>query len=413
MSIKIGVFGAGRGLGFVDILSRHPDAQMVAVCDKSDVALINIKNLMASIGKNIEIYTDFDEFLNHDMDAIILANCAFEHTPYAIKALKSGRHVLSELLAVQNLSEAVALVEAVEESGKIYAYAENCCYFRSTMEMKKLYRSGELGEFQHGEGEYVHDCESIWHLITYGDRNHWRNWIPATFYCTHASGPLMNITGLRPLNVVAFDTPNLFGKDYGRRGGDGSLIVCQMSNGGTAKFLQGWYRREPQSLWHSLYATNGMVESDRFGDTVNRINYYNHGNKELKSYIPTFSFESELSRTVESHGGADFYTLDFFIGAIADRYGKDEIIDVYEALDMTLVGTIGYRSIWEGNIPLEIPDFRKKEVRDKYRNDTFCCDPRLTGVNQPSSSSFGEINIPDEVYEKIKKQYADAVSGLK
>ena len=67
------------------------------------------------------------------------------------------------------------LVEAVEESGLVYAYGENYCYMSTTYEMKKLYESGEIGEFEYGEGEYIHNCESIWPSITYGEPDHWRN----------------------------------------------------------------------------------------------------------------------------------------------------------------------------------------------------------------------------------------------
>ena len=408
--VKVGVVGAGRGSGMVEIMSKHPDAELVAVCDKYVPALDRCKSIADANNQKIETYTDYDKFLSHDMDAIVLANYANEHAPFAIKALESGRHVVSEVLAVENMAEAVALAEAVEKSGKIYSYAENYCYFKSTLEMKKLYKSGALGEFQHGEGEYVHDCESIWHLITYGERNHWRNWTPATFYCTHAAGPIMTITGLRPEKVVAFETPNISSREYGRIAGDGSMILCQMSNGGTAKFLQGGYRRSPDSIWYSVYGTNGMVESDRFGSTIDKVNYYSHESKELKSYIPEIISESELAKTTFGHGGSDFYTMDYFLDAILDRRGKEEIINVYQALDMTIVGTIGFRSIMEGNIPLEIPDLRDKSVREKYRNDHYCCNPKYAGEGEPiASSRFEKVEIKDEVYDRIREEYNKAV----
>ena len=77
------------------------------------------------------------------MDAVVLANYATEHAPYAIKALKMGKHVYSEVLPTQTLKEAVELIEAVEESGKIYAYGENYCYMSGPMEMKKLYNGNK------------------------------------------------------------------------------------------------------------------------------------------------------------------------------------------------------------------------------------------------------------------------------
>ena len=73
------------------------------------------------------------------------------------------------------MAEAVALVEAVEETGLIYAYGENYCYMPAVLEMTKLYKEGKIGELEYAEGEYLHNCEPIWPEITYGDPNHWRN----------------------------------------------------------------------------------------------------------------------------------------------------------------------------------------------------------------------------------------------
>lgn len=76
------------------------------------------------------------------MDAVVLANYANEHAPLAIRAMRAGKHVFSEVLPVQNLKEAVELIEAVEETGMTYCYGENYCYMPAPKAMKKLYREG-------------------------------------------------------------------------------------------------------------------------------------------------------------------------------------------------------------------------------------------------------------------------------
>ena len=103
------------------------------------------------------------------------------------------------------MREAVELVEAVERTGRVYAYGENYCYMPAPREMRRLYREGVIGEFEYGEGEYVHNCEPIWPVLTGGDPDHWRNGMYATFYCTHSIGPLLHITGLRPVRVTGFE----------------------------------------------------------------------------------------------------------------------------------------------------------------------------------------------------------------
>jgi predicted dehydrogenase len=404
--VKVGVFGARRGTTMINVMARHPDAELVAVCDYDERVQSHIQQLAGTHGVKITCYADFDQFMNHDMDAVVLANYATEHAPYAVRLLDSGRHVTSEVLAVQTMAEAVALVEAVERNPKlVYSYAENYCYFRGTMEMQRLYREGVVGEFLHGEGEYVHDCESIWVDITRGEKGHWRNWVPSTFYCTHAVGPIVTVTGTRPTRVVAFETPNLNKRRFGCRSSDGAVLVCQMSNGATAKFLP-WanYKRLPEAIWYAVYGTKGMMETDRWGEIYNRVNVFVEGDEHAATntaYTARPHLETELSRKIGGHGGSDFFTMHFFLEAILDRLAKAIIIDVYQALDMTLPGTLGYRSIWEGNVPLDVPDLRDKTVRERYRNDHWCCDPRLAGPGQPTaSSSYGPVDVPASVYEQ-------------
>lgn len=400
--VKIGVFGARRGYVMASVMYRHPDAELVAVCDGSQERLEGCGKIAEDAGNPIALYTDFEKFAQHEMDGVVLANYATEHVPYAIRLLDSGVSVCSENVACQTLDEAVELVEAVERSGKVYTYAENCSYFRSVLEMQRLYENGELGEFLYAEGEYVHDCGPNWLSLTGANRNHWRNWTPSTFYCTHSLGPIITITGLRPTRISAYETPNLNSRTYGRQGSDASVVACQMSNGGVALIMP-WsaLKREPAGQWFAIYGSKGMAETDRWGKMCEQINVYLESKGEMESYSPEFVEETDLSKMVTDHGGADFYTMQYFLDAILDRPGKEKAIDVYQALDMTLPGTLGYRSIYEGNIPLEVPDMRDKAAREKCRNDHWSVDPKLAGPGQPvSSSSFGKIDIPDSLYEE-------------
>ena len=125
--VKIGVFGAYRGMTMINVLLRHPDAELVAICDKYVPALQKAENAAKEAGLNIALYENFEDFFRHDMDAVVLANYANEHAPFAVRLLKSGRHVLSEVLPCETMAQAVELIEAAESSGKVYAYAENYC----------------------------------------------------------------------------------------------------------------------------------------------------------------------------------------------------------------------------------------------------------------------------------------------
>jgi len=414
--VRIGVLGAFRGSSMIKYCLTAKNAELVAICDKWQPALDKQKSLNAD--KDITYYTSFDEFIKHDMDAVVLANYANEHAPFAIKCLEAGKHVFSEVLPCQNMKEAVELVEAVEKSGLIYAYGENFCYMPAPYEMRKLYREGRIGEFEYGEGEYIHNSESIWHSITYGDKDHWRNNMFSNFYCTHSLGPIIHITGLRPVSVVGFEgTKNERKLRCGAKSGQFGIEMVTLENGGIVKSIHGALYNH--SYWYSIYGSKGRMESSREDADAERsfvrklyINADKYSGeyppRNVESYYPTLTHPEEAKGF--GHVGGDFYSMYYFVEKILGNKDADTI-DVYEALDMFLPGHFAYRSVLNGGISMKIPNFRNKEDRDLWRNDTSCSDPKAAGDMLWPAISTGNPDIPDKVYENMRQKYEDGLTA--
>ena len=132
--IKVGIFGYSRGSSYVDGFLQN-GAEIVAVCEKRSDRVARAKE---KLGENIAIYDNFDDFIEHDMDAVLLANFFHEHTPYAIRCLEKNIHVFSECLSNSTMAEGVQLVEAAEKSSAIYMLAENYPYMLFNQEMKRV-----------------------------------------------------------------------------------------------------------------------------------------------------------------------------------------------------------------------------------------------------------------------------------
>lgn len=407
--VKIGVLGGYRGASMINYARVADNAELVAICDKIPDVLERQKKICGEDG--ITYYTDFEDFVKHDMDAVVLANYATEHAPFAIRCMKEGKHVFSEVLPAQTMKEAIELIETVEETGMIYAYGENYCYMPGPYEMRKLYREGKIGEFEYGEGEYAHNCEDSWSSITYGEREHWRNRLYATYYCTHSFGPIVHITGLRPVKVTGFESQkNERGLRVGRKGGVLGIEMVEFENGGLYKSLHGWLYRN--CVWYSVSGSKGRMETvkeevDSNGVSRLIVNYdeysggFETGTRE--DYLPKREFDDTANDF--GHGNSDFYSMHHFVRKIQGDPDAD-IIDVYEAMDMFLPGMFAYRSILKGGIPIEIPNLRDKKVRDEYRNDTMCTDPEIAGNMLIPPHSKGEPDIPEEVYDAMKKKWA-------
>jgi predicted dehydrogenase len=389
--IRLGVIGMGRGLSFARGATEACGMELVALCDHWVDKLKKGK----SVFPGVTFYKDYTTFLEHDLDAVVLANYFHEHAAFAIKALQAGLHVMSETSACASPAEGVALAEAVERSGKIYMMAENYCFFNTNQEMRRLYQAGEIGEMRLAECEYMHPDPISSRLARAWGVDHWRNLCPSTYYCTHALGPILYITETRPEYVNAHRI------DYAadetqfnpvRRGDPGFSMLCRMSNGGTT-IVNGLLLRG-HGNWYRLHGSRGLMENLR---TLNRgMLRLVHDRFDIKGdevtekiYQPEFPEYAGLAAKA-GHGGGDFFTNHMFAQAI--RSGRQPILDVYRSLDMTLAGIQGWRSALDRGNAKEIPDFRKQRVRDAYRLDTWSPFPTAKGPGEaPASISTRNI----------------------
>ncbi|MBE7030475.1 MAG: Gfo/Idh/MocA family oxidoreductase [Ruminococcaceae bacterium] len=412
--VKIGVLGAYRGTSLINYCKIAENAEVVAICEKNEATIARHKAMMG--GDKITYYTEFDQFLTHDMDAVVLANYATEHAPFAIKCLRAGKHVYSEVLPCQTMKEAVELVEAVEETGLVYAYGENFCYMPAPFEMSRLYREGAIGELEYAECEYGGSIEPEWPCLTYGNKDHWRNNTHANFYCTHSLGPIIHMTGLRPVRVTGFEGKKIERNlRVGAKAGQFGIEMVELENGALIKSLHGYLYNH--STWYTVYGSKGRMESareDAHAGSVNMLyvnndeysGQYRKEKESWKAYEPVLPLD-EKSKAF-GHGGGDFYAMHYFAEKILGDDDAD-IIDVYEALDMGLAGMFAYRSVLQGGVPVDMPNLRDKAERDKWRNDTMCTDPKVAGDMLIPSFSLGNPDIPDEVYDRMKALYQEAL----
>ena len=88
----------------------------------------------------------------------------------------------------------------------------------------------------------------------------------STFYCTHSIGPIMTITGKRPVKVSGFETvPSEWIRRLGSISGfPGAVEMITFEDGTLMKSLHGSLKREPGSTNYVLYGTKGMMESNRW-----------------------------------------------------------------------------------------------------------------------------------------------------
>jgi predicted dehydrogenase len=404
--IKVGVVGVGRGQSFASGATDLVGMKLVALCDTWEEKLLE-----AGKKYGVSTYTDYDKFLEHDMDAVVLANYFHEHAPFAIKALAAGKHVMSECTCNATLAEGVALCRAVEKSGKTYMLAENYPYTKFHMEMRRLYRTGEIGEVTYAEGEYNHPMSPDSRAAISPGMKHWRNWLPSTYYCTHALAPLMYITDRMPVKINGLSIAcREVDKETVRVGDPGSVILCRMDNGAVFRIFG--LLLPGHSNWTRVHGVNGAMETTRgpgyFGPGQVRV-WHEHwlrqpGQPEERTYVPDWPEYADLANRA-GHGGGDFWTNFEFSNAI--RTGKPPYLDVYRGVAMSSVGILAWKSALEDGAPFEVPDFSKEKSRRAFENDHWSPFPSHAGPGQPPPSILGTPKPTPAGLAKARKVWAE------
>ena len=399
--IRFGVFGLGRGSYLVENIF-FAGAEVVALCDYRPAAIALCKQ-ERPVTKDAAEYTDFEEFIKHDMDAVLLCNYFCEHAKYAIKCLKAGKHVLSETLSNVTMAEGIALCRAVEETGKTYGLFENYPYFVTNLEMKRLYEGGTLGSLVYAEGEYIHPIGGkSMNGLAPGER-HWRNWTPRTYYSTHALAPLMQMTGAMPTKVTAMAAfqPEIAKGTAMRMGDAAATILCQTDKNAVFRAI-GWGEFFPHGSSYRLCGTKGGVETERFTGNVRLYYHPNHvpeGMEERNDYKADWPDEEtgKVAATA-GHGGGDFLSIYDFVKYI--EKGEEPFWNVYRATAAASVAILAWRSIINGGHTYDVPDFRREEDKLKYENDT--------ASPFPDENYHADIPCSSQPYEPSEEDLAQA-----
>lgn len=371
--IRAGVLGTGRGGYLAGLFACHEDVEIAAGCDFADAPL----SAFAARFPRAYLCKEYAELLAQDFDVLILASYCMDHGADAVRALRAGKHVFSEVTAFHTLAEGVALVEAVEQSGKLYTLAENFIYFRDVLEMQRVFRAGQLGEFVYGQGQYVQD---IRHLMPRNPDGsfHWRAWLPPFYYGSHALAPVLQIAGARPVSVIGQSVDGKMPKC--RNPIDFATFVVRVENGGLIEALVSFSAsRQPLHAWFSVYGTQGQAEGDRLRiQHLTDLYVYREGmahSESAERYRAPYGLRKPYAKPGQGEG--DHLMVLNFLEALR---GQSKLaVDVYRACDFTLPGILAYRSAVEGGSARQVPDWREHSTRERYRTDGFCC-PRDEAV---------------------------------
>jgi predicted dehydrogenase len=339
--IRVGIVGYGVcRFGAAFSFQDHPNVEVVAVSDLFPDRCA----ALAQACRCEKTYPSLEEMVKDDqIEAIFVATDAPSHARHCIDVLKHGKHVACAVPATfGSLEVAAQLFEVVKSTGKTYMMFETSYFHEDVHAMREIYRAGKFGKVVYAEGEYYHD--SVEQIDSYKG---WRIGLPPQWYPTHSNAYFTGVTGGSFTEVSCMGIPSLkellqpannrYQNPFGTE-----VALFRTSEGGMARMAVSW-------------DTPG--DSGEKGRIRGQMGSY-YGKYEgplAKELPPTQRPALPPGVAAGGHGGSHGQLTNEFVSAILQN--RAPLVDIAQALNMTVAGIVAHQSALKNGELLKIPQY--------------------------------------------------------
>ncbi len=180
--VNVAIIGLGFGTQFIPIYKRHKQANMYAICRRSERELHEIGDIF-EVERRYSRYEDV--LADSAVDFVHINTPIPDHGPMSIAALKAGKHVMCTVPMATSVDDCRQIVELVQETGLKYMMAETVIYSREFLYVRELFEKGELGKIQFLQASHQQDMD--------GWPEYWPG-LPPMHYATHCVSPCLALT---------------------------------------------------------------------------------------------------------------------------------------------------------------------------------------------------------------------------
>ena len=339
--VRVGIVGYGvcrfgAAFGFQD----HPNVEVVAV---SDLIPDRREGLMKACRCD-KSYESLEVLVKDPkIEAVFVATDAPNHARHCMEVLRHGKHVMTAVPAVLgSIEDAEQLLEAVKKSGLKYMMAETSCYRADCYGMRQIYNAGGFGRLIYSEGEYYHYSSTP--IDSYKG---WRIGMPPLWYPTHSTAYYVGVTGKRFTSVscvgfsAGFDAYKPGANRYNNRFTD-EVALFQTSEGGSSRMLMCKGIQDLVVERGRVFGEKGWMDGTEY-----------HG---IMKELPDVSrLPLPPGMPAGGHGGSHGLLSNEFITAIIED--RQPLVNIYEALAMTVPGIVAHQSAQKDGETLKIPQF--------------------------------------------------------
>lgn len=394
--VRLGIIGlGGRGMGLMNNLLSMKDVTVTAVCDMYEDRVEGAQKTVKRKKKTKPFgTTDYKELLKRDDVDIVLISASWQaHTQLACDSMKSGKYTALEVGGTYELENCFKLIDTYEETKTPFMFLENCCFGKRELMCLDMAKKGVFGKIVQCDGSYSHDLRNE---VSFGKENrHYRLEHYINYNCdnypTHELGPIAKILGINEnnsmkrlislvsgshglheyVNAKKKDDERLKSIEFSQADIVTTMIECE--NGETIRLTLDTTLPRFYSRGFTVHGTKALYQED--GDIVfiddetlkkygHRAEFdqsvlYRNAKKYERKYMPDMWRRLSRSKILAGHGGMDYLMLRDMVESF--KNGTPPSIDVYDAAAWMSVTALSKKSIEEGCVWVDFPEFTKNK----------------------------------------------------
>ncbi len=368
--INIAIVGLGFGAEFIPIYQQHPDANMYAICQRTESKLNEVGD---QYGIDVR-YSSYDDLLKDPLvDAVHINSPIPNHAEQTLKALRAGKHVACTVPMATSVEDCMEIVKAVKETGKKYMMMETVVYAREFLFVKELYEKGELGKVQFLKASHQQEME--------GWPDYWPG-LPPMHYATHCVGPVSGLLKLEAEYVSCFGSGTIsedlikihnspFAVESAHikfKDSDLSAYVYRSLFDVARQYRESFevYGTKKSFEWPLIEGEDPVIHTAKkpehdIPERVKTPDYAHLLPKEIQHFTGKGVYDLDDNSHLSfvqggGHGGSHPHLANEFIKALIED--REPFPNASQSANWTSVGILAHESALQGGALIQLPDFK-------------------------------------------------------
>jgi predicted dehydrogenase len=368
--INVAIVGLGFGAEFIPIYQQHPNANMYAICQRTE-------SKMNAVGDQYGIdvrYSSYEDLLaDPNVDAVHINSPIPNHAEQTLKALRAGKHVACTVPMATSVEDCLEIVKAVKETGKKYMMMETVVYAREFLFAKELYEKGELGKVQFLKASHQQDME--------GWPDYWPG-LPPMHYATHCVGPVAGLLKLEAEYVSCFGSGTIsedlvkihnspFAVESAHikfKDSDLSAYVYRSLFDVARQYRESFevYGSKKSFEWPLIEGEDPVIHTAKkpeheIAERVATPDYAHLLPKEIQHFTGKGVYDLDDNSHLSfvqggGHGGSHPHLAHEFITALIED--REPFPNAAQSANWTSVGILAHESAMQGGALIQLPDFK-------------------------------------------------------